>query len=87
MSDVVKQEQAIALTMVQQSVSWLAAVRIYKHLSRADAAKMLNITPELLARMEKKGQISTPLRSRMAEVYGCPASLLVCPSWMQGRTA
>ncbi|ESE88084.1 hypothetical protein SEI61121_00745 [Salmonella enterica subsp. indica serovar 6,14,25:z10:1,(2),7 str. 1121] len=56
MSDLVKQEQAIALTMVQQRVSWLAAVRIYKHLSRADAAKMLNITPELLARMEKKNK-------------------------------
>lgn len=54
MSDLVKQEQAIA--MVQQRVSWLAAVRIYKHLSRADAAKMLNITPELLARMEKKNK-------------------------------
>ncbi|QLO38809.1 hypothetical protein HV213_24760 [Klebsiella sp. RHBSTW-00484] len=55
MIDAIKQEQAVALVMAQQKVSWLAAVRIYKHLSRTDAAKMLNITPESLARIEKKG--------------------------------
>lgn len=87
MIDAIKQEQAVALVMAQQKVSWLAAVRIYKHLSRTDAAKMLNITPESLARIEKKEQISTAVRSCMAEIYGCPEALLVCPSWMQGRTA
>jgi DNA-binding XRE family transcriptional regulator len=87
MFDVIKQEQAIALTMAQQKVSWLAAVRICKHLSRTDAAKMLNITPESLARIEKKEQISTLMRSRMAEIYGCSEALLVWPTWMQVRTA
>ncbi|EBU9875438.1 helix-turn-helix transcriptional regulator, partial [Salmonella enterica subsp. enterica serovar Livingstone] len=83
MIDPLKQEQAIALIMVRQNVSWLAAVRIHKNMSRTDAAKMLNVTPNALTRIEKK-QISAHMKSRMAEIYGCPEALLVCPSWMNG---
>ncbi len=85
MIGLLKQEQAIALTMVSQKVSWLAAVRLYKNVSRTDAAKMLNITPDALKRIEKE-QISAHMKSRMAEIYECPDALLVCPSWMHGRT-
>lgn len=81
-----KQEQAIALIMIRQNVSWLAAIRIYKNMSRTDAAKMLNITPDALKRIEKKEQISAHIKSRMAKIYGCQEALLVCPSWMHART-
>lgn len=86
MTDVVNQRRAIALIMVLEKVSWLSAVRRYKQLSRADAAKRLNITAEALKRIEKKEQISAYLRMRIAEVYGCQEELLVCPPFIHGHT-
>ncbi|CAM7153942.1 GhoT/OrtT family toxin [Escherichia coli] len=26
--------------------------------------------------------LSSNIKSKMAEIYGCPSELLICPSWM-----
>ena len=69
MIDLENQEREIINIMLSQRISWLAAVRIRHKLSLAEVSKMLE-------------RISSNIKSKMAEIYGCPPELLICPSWM-----
>ena len=73
MIDLENQEREIINIMLSQRISWLAAVRIRHKLSLAEVSKMLGISINSL---------SSNIKSKMAEIYGCPPELLICPSWM-----
>ncbi|EES4407163.1 helix-turn-helix transcriptional regulator [Escherichia coli] len=78
------QEREIINLMFSQHISWLAAVRIRHKLSLAEVSKMLGISISInsLKQIEKTERLSSNIKSKMAEIYGCPPELLICPSWM-----
>lgn len=79
MIDLENQEREIINLMLSQRISWLAAVRIRHKLSLAEVSKMLGIS---INSLEKTERFSSNIKSKMAEIYGCPPELLICPSWM-----
>ncbi|HFK4702682.1 TPA: helix-turn-helix domain-containing protein [Escherichia coli] len=82
MIDLENQEREIINLMFSQGISWLAAVRIRHKLSLAEVSKMLGISINSLKQIEKTERLSSNIKSKMAEIYGCPSKLLICPSWM-----
>ncbi|EHU0914769.1 XRE family transcriptional regulator, partial [Escherichia coli] len=42
----------------------------------------LGISINSLKQIEKTERLSSNIKSKMAEIYGCPPELLICPSWM-----
>lgn len=82
MIDLENQEREIINLMLIQRISWLAAVRIRHKLSLAEVSKMLGISINSLKQIEKTERLSSNIKSKMAEIYGCPPELLICPSWM-----
>ncbi len=80
MVDLENQERR--LSNVQPAYFWLAAVRIRHKLSLAEVSKMLGISINSLKQIEKTERLSSNIKSKMAEIYGCPPELLICPSWM-----
>ncbi|EOT5620807.1 helix-turn-helix transcriptional regulator [Escherichia coli] len=82
MIDLENQEREIINLMFSQRISWLAAVRIRHKLSLAEVSKMLGISINSLKQIEKTERLSSNIKSKMAETYGCPPELLICPSWM-----
>ena len=83
MIDLENQEREIINLMLSQGISWLAAVRIRHKLSLAEVSKMLGISINSLKQIEKTERLSSNInKSKIAEIYGCPPELLICPSWM-----
>ncbi|EHK8238589.1 helix-turn-helix transcriptional regulator [Shigella flexneri] len=82
MIDLENQEREIINLMFSQRISWPAAVRIRHKLSLAEVSKMLGISINSLKQIEKTERLSSNIKSKMAEIYGCPPELLICPSWM-----
>lgn len=82
MIDLENQEREVINLMFSQGISWLAAVRIRHKLSLAEVSKMLGISINSLKRIEKTERLSSNIKSKMAEIYGCPPELLIYPYWM-----
>ena len=82
MIDLENQEREVINLMFSQGISWLAAVRIRHKLSLAEVSKMLGISINSLKRIEKTERFSPNIKSKMAEIYGCPPELLIYPYWM-----
>ena len=82
MIDLENQEREVINLMFSQGISWLAAVRIRHKLSLAEVSKMLGISINSLKRIEKTERFSSNIKSKMAEIYGCPPELLIYPYWM-----
>ncbi len=42
----------------------------------------LRVPDSKLSLLAKRERFSSNIKSKMAEIYGCPPELLICPSWM-----
>lgn len=82
MIDLENREREIINLMFSRGISRLAAVRIRHKLSLAEVSKMLGISINSLKQIEKTERLSSNIKSKMAEIYGCPSELLICPSRM-----
>ena len=82
MIDLENQEREVINLMFSQGISWLAACRIRQKLSLAEVSKMLCISINSLKQIEKTERLSSNIKSKTAEIYGCPPDLLLYPSCM-----